>query len=63
MAKRPAAVEVEEVADLESAPAPTPAKEMDLVGGLAFVAFAGLVVAFVLGQMALNKYFGAGLFK
>jgi len=61
MAKRPAA-EVEEVADLEAAPAPAPAKEMDLVGGLAFVAFAGLVVAFVLGQMALNKYFGAGLF-
>lgn len=61
MAKRPAA-EVEEVADLEAAAAPAPVKEMDLVGGLAFVAFAALVVAFVLGQLALKKYFAAGMF-
>jgi hypothetical protein len=60
MAKRTAAAKMEEVNDLESEP--TPAKELDLVGGLAFVTFAALLIAFVLGQMALNKYFGAGLF-
>lgn len=59
MAKRTSAAKLEEVSDLESEP--TPAKEMDLAGGLAFVTFAALLIGMVLGQLALAKYFDAGL--
>ena len=60
MAKRTSATKMEAVSNLESEP--TPAKQMDLAGGLAFVTFAALLVGLVIGQLALKKYFGTGLF-
>ncbi|MBL8843394.1 MAG: hypothetical protein JNL90_17875 [Planctomycetes bacterium] len=59
MAKRTSAAKMEEQNDLESEP--TPPKEMDLAGGLAFVTFAALLVGIVLAQLAMKKYFGTGL--
>ncbi|MSR45538.1 MAG: hypothetical protein EXS13_00460 [Planctomycetes bacterium] len=63
MAKRGSAADIDEVTDLEPAPAPAQAKEMDLAGGLAFVTFAALAVGVVLGQLALKKYFQLGMFQ
>jgi hypothetical protein len=60
MAKRTSAAKMEDVNDLQSEPAVS--KEMDLAGGLAFVTFLALLVAFVAGQMALDKYFAYGMF-
>ena len=60
MAKRTSSAKMEDVDDLQSEA--TPAKEMDLAGGLAFVTFAALLVGLVLAQMAMKKYFGLGLF-
>lgn len=60
MAKRTSATKMEDVNDLQSEP--TVSKEMDLAGGLAFVTFLALAIGLVIGQLAMNKYFGAGLF-
>jgi hypothetical protein len=60
MARRTTAGKLEEVQDLQSEPAPP--REMDLVGGLAFVAFLALLAALVLAQLAMKTYLGKGLF-
>ncbi len=60
MAKRTSAAKMDEVNDLESEP--SPAKEMDLSGGLAFVTFVALLLGLVMAQMAMKKYFLTGLF-
>ena len=59
MAKNPAP-KIDEVGDLEAAP--TPAKGMDLEGGLAFVTFAALLAGCIIAQYVLKNYFGAGMF-
>ena len=60
MAKRVTPAKMEDVDDLQSES--TPAPEMDLAGGLAFVTFAALLVGLVLAQLAMKKYLGTGLF-
>ena len=60
MAKRVTPAKMEDVDDLQSEA--TPAPEMDLAGGLAFVTFAALLVGLVLAQLAMKKYLGTGLF-
>ena len=60
MAKRTTPAKMEDVDDLQSEA--TPAPEMDLAGGLAFVTFAALLVGIVLAQLAMKKYLGTGLF-
>jgi len=60
MAKRITPAKMEDVDDLQSEA--TPAPEMDLAGGLAFVTFAALLVGLVLAQLAMKKYLGTGLF-
>lgn len=51
---------LEEVADLESEPAAGPGHTIET--GLIFVTFLALLVGIVLAQMALKKYYDAGLF-
>jgi hypothetical protein len=60
MARRTTVSKVEEVQDLESEP--TPPREMDLAGGLAFVTFLALLVGVIITQLVMKKYLGAGLF-
>ncbi len=60
MARRTTAGKMDEVKDLESEA--TPAKEMDLAGGLAFVTFLALLVGVIVAQLIMSKYLGTGLF-
>jgi hypothetical protein len=52
---------MEEVDDLESAPATT-ARGADLGEALTFVTFLALLVGLILAQLIMKNYLGTGLF-
>ena len=61
MARRGTAAKMEEVEDLEAAPA-TAAKGADLGEALTFVTFLALLVGLILAQLIMKNYLGTGLF-
>ena len=61
MARRGTAAKMEEVEDLEAAPAPA-TKGGDLGEALTFVTFAALLVGIILAQIIMKNYLGTGLF-